>query len=143
LNMELREIADSKTAFLSTMAHELRTPLNSVIGIANLLVDENRSQKESEYLEVLNFSANNLLSLINNILDLNKLESGKLELDNVPFNWHVLLSSVCSSMAPQVKKKSLTLDLELDPLIKHVIYEADATRLSQVLFNLIGNAVKF
>lgn len=143
LNEQLKSVADSKTAFLSTMAHELRTPLNSVIGIANLLVEENRNQKENEHLEVLKFSANNLLSLVNNILDLNKLDSGKLEMDKVSFNWHTLLNSVCSSMTPQVKKKSLMLHLELDPVIKNVTYEADATRLSQVLFNLIGNAVKF
>lgn len=143
LNQQLKILADSKTAFLSTMAHELRTPLNSVIGIANLLVEENRSQKENEHLEVLKFSANNLLSLVNNILDLNKLDSGKLEMDKISFNWHTLVNSVCSSMTPQLKKKSLMLYLELDPVIKNVAYEADVTRLSQVLFNLIGNAVKF
>lgn len=143
LNQELKILADSKTAFLSTMAHELRTPLNSVIGIANLLVEEHRNQKENEHLEVLKFSANNLLSLVNNILDLNKLDSGKLEMDIVSFNWHTLINSVCSSMTPQVEKKSLMLNLELDPVIKNVAYEADVTRLSQVLFNLIGNAVKF
>jgi signal transduction histidine kinase/CheY-like chemotaxis protein len=140
---ELKKIAENKTTFLSTMAHELRTPLNSVIGIANLLVEENKDQKEREHLEVLKFSAENLLSLVNDILDINKLESGKLELDSVPFNCNILISSVCSSMTPQVEKKSLLLCREFDPLIKDVTYEGDATRLSQILFNLIGNAVKF
>ena len=140
---ELKKIADNKTTFLSTMAHELRTPLNSVIGIANLLVEENKDQKEREHLEVLKFSAENLLSLVNDILDINKLDSGKLELDSVPFNCNILISSVCSSMTPQVKEKSLLLIREFDPLIKDVTYEGDATRLSQILFNLIGNAVKF
>lgn len=143
LNQELIKIADSKTAFLSTMAHELRTPLNSVIGIANLLEEENKDQKEREHLEVLKFSAQNLLSLVNDILDINKLESGKMELDSVSFNCYVLMNSVCSSMSTQVKEKSLLLQLEIDPLIKEWNYQGDVTRLSQVLFNLIGNAVKF
>lgn len=143
LNQELKQIAESKTAFLSTMAHELRTPLNAVIGISNLLEEENKNQQEREHLEVLKFSAQNLLSLVNDILDINKLESGKMELDSVPFNCYVLMSSVCSSMSTQVKEKSLTLHLEIDPLIKESNYQGDVTRLSQVLFNLIGNAVKF
>lgn len=143
LNKELKELADSKTNFLSTMAHELRTPLNAVIGIANLLVEEHKDQKEKEHLDVLKFSAQNLLSLVNDILDINKLDSGKLELDNAPFSCQILLSSVSASIAPQVKEKSLFLRLEVDPLLKEVTYSGDATRLSQVLFNLIGNAVKF
>ncbi|MBB5438130.1 signal transduction histidine kinase/CheY-like chemotaxis protein [Pedobacter sp. AK017] len=143
LNKKLKRTADSKTEFLSTMAHELRTPLNSVIGIANLLVEENKDQKEREHLEVLKFSANNLLSLVNDILDINKLGSGKLELDSVPFNCHILISSVSASMTPQVKEKSLSLQLDVDPRIKEMTYDGDATRLSQVLYNLIGNAIKF
>jgi signal transduction histidine kinase/CheY-like chemotaxis protein len=143
LNKELKGISDSKTAFLSTMTHELRTPLNSVIGIANLLVEDNKNQKEREHLDVLKFSAENLLSLVNDILDINKLDSGKMKLDIVPFNCNILLSSVCSSMMPQAKERSLSLRLEVDPLVKERTYQSDTMRLSQILFNLIGNAVKF
>ncbi|ETZ20903.1 ATP-binding protein [Pedobacter sp. V48] len=143
LNKELKRTAASKMDFLSTMAHELRTPLNAVIGIANLLVEENKGQQERAHLDVLKFSAANLLSLVNDILDFNKLDSGKLELYSAPFKVDVLISSISSSMMPQVKEKSLLLHLDLDPRIKEVSYEADATRLSQILFNVVGNAVKF
>jgi len=143
LNQELTIASDSKSVFLSTMAHELRTPLNSVIGIASLLIEDNKDAKQKEPLDILKFSAENLLALINDILDINKLAAGKLELEKVPFNFHALINSVATSMAYLVDEKSLYFKTEIDPEVKMNTYEGDATRMSQVLFNLVGNAVKF
>jgi len=143
LNKELVQNATSKSIFFSTMAHELRTPLNSVIGIASLLIQDSRNEKQKESLDMLKFSAENLLTLINDILDINKLEAGKLELEAVSFNCHTLLKSVFTSAAAQARGKSLEFNLEVEPDIKQQTYIGDATRLIQILFNLVGNAVKF
>ncbi len=143
LNRELSHHAEARSSFLSTMAHELRTPLNSVIGIAGLLVDEKKNEVRKQHLDTLKFSADNLLALINDILDINKLDAGKIELEAVPFSCYTLLQSISASMASQLKGKSLDLVFELDPALKSRTYESDATRLAQILFNLTGNAVKF
>ncbi|TDQ08662.1 ATP-binding protein [Pedobacter metabolipauper] len=143
LNDALAETADAKGTFLSTMAHELRTPLNSVIGIASLLIEDNENEKQKEQLDILKFSAENLLSLINDILDINKLAAGKLELESVSFNCFTLIKSVSTSTAAQAKGKALDFKVEVDQQIQTRIYLGDATRMTQILFNLVGNAVKF
>lgn len=143
LNRELSTASESKSIFLSTMAHELRTPLNSVIGIASLLIEDNKDSKQKGPLDILKFSAENLLALINDILDVNKLTAGKLELEEVSFNFYTLINSVATSMSYLVDEKSLSFKIDIDPDIETNVYEGDATRMSQVLFNLVGNAVKF
>lgn len=143
LNDELALNAESKTEFLSTMAHELRTPLNSIIGLAGLLVDEKDTKDTKEHLGALKFSADNLLSLINNVLDVNRLEAGKIELEAAPFDLSALVQSVSTAMSVQAKVKGLQFHLEIDPQLNPHGYESDSTRISQLLFNLVGNAIKF
>lgn len=143
VNAELEKNAEEKRTFHSVMAHELRTPLNSVIGIASLMIDESGDNKQKEQLDLLKFSAENLLSLINDILDINKLEAGKVELEELNFNCHTLIKSIANSMDTQTKAKAIALVIDVDNAIKQQTYRGDVTRMSQVLYNLVGNAVKF
>jgi len=135
--------AQSKSDFLSTMSHELRTPLNSVIGMAELLSDELTSPEQEENLKILNFSAASLHTLINDILDFNKLGSEKLYLESIAVNLHSLIHNICSGLRIQAREKGLELVLDIDEEIKQSPISTDPTRISQILFNLIGNAIKF
>jgi signal transduction histidine kinase/ActR/RegA family two-component response regulator len=135
--------AQSKSDFLSTMSHELRTPLNSVIGMAELLSDELTSPEQEENLKILNFSAASLHTLINDILDFNKLGSEKLYLESIAVNLHSLIHNICSGLRIQAKEKGLELVLEIDQELKQIPISTDPTRISQILFNLTGNAIKF
>lgn len=135
--------AQSKSDFLSTMSHELRTPLNSVIGMAELLSDELTNPEQEENLKILNFSAASLHTLINDILDFNKLGSEKLYLESIGVNLHSLIHNICSGLRIQAKEKGLQLLLEIDEDIEKIPISTDPTRISQILFNLTGNAIKF
>lgn len=140
---KMSQLAQTKSDFLSTMSHELRTPLNSVIGIAGLLISDNTNAKQKEQLDVLKFSAEGLLSLINDILDINKIESGKLELENAPFDLERLLKGITAGMKFKAEEKTLQLSTEIADEIKGKMFLGDVARLSQVLYNLVGNAIKF
>ncbi|MEO5910887.1 MAG: ATP-binding protein [Pelobium sp.] len=140
---KMSQLAQTKSDFLSTMSHELRTPLNSVIGIASLLISDNTNTQQKEQLDVLKFSAEGLLSLINDILDINKIESGKLELENAAFDLERLLKGITAAMQFKAEEKVLQLNLEIDDQIKEKMFLGDVSRLSQVLYNLVGNAIKF
>jgi two-component system sensor histidine kinase/response regulator len=131
-----------KSEFLSIMSHEIRTPMNAVIGTTNLLLDENPRPEQVEYLNTLKFSGENLLAIINDILDYNKIEAGKLELNNSRFNIHQLIRKIKQSFAPRAAEKELTLELITDDTIPEDLM-GDGMRLSQVLNNLISNAIKF
>lgn len=143
LNRKLAETATTKTNFLSTMSHELRTPLNSVIGIASLLIQDNKDSKQKEQLDALKFSAESLLALINNILDINKLEAGKFELESIPFSLPTLLNSIAKGVAIKAEEKNISFTLKVDQGLNKVLVIGDPTRLSQILYNLVGNALKF
>ncbi|WP_367868397.1 ATP-binding protein [Pedobacter sp. WC2423] len=143
LSEKMTELAATKSNFLSTMSHELRTPLNSVIGLAGLLLSEESDAQQKEQLDVLKFSAEGLLTLINDILDFNKLEAGKLELEHVPFDLARLLKSIARGMLFKTEEKSLEFKLQIDPKIEGKRFFGDAARLSQVVYNLVGNAIKF
>jgi PAS domain S-box-containing protein len=131
----------SKSDFLSVMSHEIRTPLNAVIGIAQLLMEENPSPDQLEKLELLNFASENLLSLINNILDYNKLESGKIEIEKIPIDIRMLINNLVKSYEFKAKEKGVSLNFEAD--ISGLWIKTDPTRLAQVVNNLIANAIKF
>lgn len=135
--------AQSKSDFLSTMSHELRTPLNSVIGMAELLGDELTSPEQEENIKILNFSAASLHTLINDILDFNKIGSEKLYLESIGVNLHSLVNNICSGLRIQAKEKGLQLLLEIDEELEQIPISTDPTRISQILFNLTGNAIKF
>lgn len=131
-----------KSSFLSTMSHEIRTPLNAVIGTAHLLLEDNPRPEQEDSLQLLNFSAKNLLTLINDVLDYSKMEAGKLELEEIPFNLKTLVRDVVRTLEVKAVESGIGIDWEY-PADLPCWYRGDQTRLSQVLINLIGNAIKF
>ncbi len=136
-------LAQAKSEFLATMSHEIRTPMNGVIGMANILADENPHPHQKENLEILKFSANNLLYLINDILDLAKIDSGKISLEQKDFDIknHFQKLFAIFKTANKNSNINLKLDLQLNGLKNQVI--GDTLRLNQVITNLINNAIKF
>ncbi len=139
---KVEEGSRAKSEFLSTMSHEIRTPMNAIIGMTNLLVKDNPREDQLEQLEILDFSAKTLLSLINDVLDFSKIESGKIEFESVPFKLENLLNGVLESFRFTADKKDVMLYLDLDDKIPEVIC-GDPNRLTQILNNLVSNAVKF
>lgn len=150
LNEKLKEAiiaaeqsATVKTNFLSTISHELRTPLNGVIGMSNLLILDNPRPDQAENLNILKFSANNLLSLINDVLDISKIESGKIELEHIPFKIHELIEHIYNGFKNRATEKGLDFTLNLSHNLKEIGLIGDPTRLTQIMTNLIENALKF
>ncbi len=139
---QVEEGSKAKSEFLSTMSHEIRTPMNAIIGMTNLLVKDNPREDQLEQLEILDFSAKTLLSLINDVLDFSKIESGRIEFESVSFNLENLLNGVLESFRFTAQKKDVPLYLDLDEELPKVI-TGDPNRLTQILNNLVSNAVKF
>jgi signal transduction histidine kinase/ActR/RegA family two-component response regulator len=140
--IKAEQSAAAKSEFLSTMSHEIRTPINGVIGIANLLKDENLTVQQREYVDVLHFSANHLLSLVSDILDFSKIETGKVDFETNSFDLNHVSSAVYQLHKLHADEKKLEFIYLPDPSLKQSIY-GDQVRLNQVLTNLIGNAIKF
>ncbi len=133
---------NAKTVFLANMSHEIRTPMNGIIGFADLALGEKSITKIRDYLEKIRVSARGLLKIINDILDISKIEAGKMELEAVPFDLHDILQ-VCESIISQkAADKDLALYLYAEPIIDKKLV-GDPTKLRQVLLNLLTNAVKF
>ena len=131
-----------KEQFLANMSHEIRTPMNAVVGITNLLLKKTPRPDQTEYLQIVKQSAQNLLVIINDILDLSKIEAGKMELENKPFSIRQTLQNVVKMLDFKAKDKGLQLLLEIDEKVPEAV-SGDMARLSQVLMNLVGNAIKF
>lgn len=131
-----------KDQFISNMSHEIRTPLNAVIGFTDLLADTTLSTEQGEYVQIVKTASQNLLALINNILDLSKIESGNLSLECQPINVAQVTSDAVKIMEQKAKRKGLEIKLSLSEDIPQLVM-GDQLRLSQILFNLLGNAVKF
>ena len=142
LLFQLQEANNAKSQFLATMSHEMRTPLNVVLGMNDLLLDTPLNDEQEKYSRQLEFSARALLLLINDILDLTKIETGKLELKCIEFNFRSVLEDAMDSIAGQAMSKGLDLVCFLDPSAETEVI-GDPDRLSQILLNLLANAVKF
>ncbi|MEO7991705.1 MAG: ATP-binding protein [Chryseolinea sp.] len=140
--VELLRLQKAKEQFLANMSHEIRTPINGIAGMASLL-SQNPSPEESEtYLNAIRHSAENLKVIINDILDLSAIESGKLRFEKIAFNLKDFLPSLISSFTFQAKEKRISLNYEIDERLNKILL-GDPVRLNQILINLISNAVKF
>ena len=132
----------TKSDFLASMSHEIRTPMNAIMGIADLLAKTAMSTEQSKYVQIFRRAGENLLNLINDILDLSKVESSQLELEQTAFSLHDHLEIVIEMVAPKAQEKGLILVWDIAPDVPADLV-GDPTRLRQVLLNLLGNAVKF
>ena len=133
---------DAKSAFLATMSHEIRTPLNGVLGMVQAMAMDPLSRVQSERLEVIRQSGENLLAILNDILDLSKIEAGKLELEIVDFDLETLVRGSHSAFTAIANKKGLSFGLTIEDAAR-AVYRGDPTRVRQMLYNLIANALKF
>ena len=139
---EAEEANKAKTLFLANMSHEIRTPLNSIIGFTQLLLPLAKTQKEKDFIHSIQISSNSLLILINDILDLSKIHAGKLELTWEPIYLPQIIKEINQIFYPQIEVKNL----KFETFISHDandFFILDATRLRQILFNIVGNAIKF
>ena len=136
-----RAIAE-RTKFLSTMGHELRTPLNGIIGALNIFTDEQPQFTTNEYFQILKYCSNHMQQLVNDILDFNKIEAGKLNIHLVEVNLKELLANSTLPFYNNIEKKNLQLKVELDPQLDAIVL-ADDVRIIQIINNLLSNALKF
>src|SRR5690554_5798557 len=134
--------ASAKSQFLSTMSHEMRTPLNAIIGLSGLLVDTKLNNEQAEFINTINKSGDNLLSIINNVLDYAKIESGKLELEEVEFSVADLIEDVLDITSATNIGQNIELLYNMSDNVPPYVF-SDLTRIQQVLVNLVMNATKF
>ena len=134
--------ANTKSRFLSNMSHELRTPLNGIIGVSNLLQQEDYLPHQKQSLDILRYSSEHMMILINDILDYHKIEAGKLQLEMRPINVMQFMNRIINQFAGQVQAKGLQFNTAIDVHLDNEMF-TDDTRLNQILSNLLSNAIKF
>ena len=137
-----KKLTAIKDQFLANMSHEIRTPMNAVLGFANLLQQQPMNDKSREYVTAIHSAGENLLDIINDILDISKIESGMMRLEPVSFSLRGMLHSLQTMFLPKATEKQLSLSVDIDDNVPDIIF-GDVMRLTQVLINLINNAIKF
>jgi len=138
----IREANQAKDLFLANMSHEIRTPLNGIVGFTQLLKDSNLDEEQREFISVIEHSSENLLTIVNDILDLSKIRADKIELENIAFDPVEQFESSVESYAARAVEKGVELGVYVDPDLPQQVM-GDPTKISQVVVNLISNAIKF
>ena len=139
---DAQQATTAKSRFLANMSHEIRTPMNAIIGFTDLLSNRVKDPELSQYVSRIQSSSRSLLTLINDILDLSKVEAGKMELAPAPTDLHTIMDDMPMMFGEKARTKGLTLTVETDPSVPRALI-MDETRIRQILINLIGNAIKF
>ncbi|WP_416768556.1 ATP-binding protein [Sulfurimonas sp. ST-25] len=137
-----QEASEAKSMFLANMSHEIRTPLNGIVGFTELLKDTDLQEEQREFIDIIEKSSENLLEIINNILDLSKIESNKLEIEEIAFNPLEEFESAVEVYAVRASEKHIDLGCFIDPSLERPL-KGDPTKIKEVLINLLSNAVKF
>jgi signal transduction histidine kinase/CheY-like chemotaxis protein len=137
-----KELANMQEQFLANMSHEIRTPMNSILGFTNLLKRTELNPMQREYVQNIHSSGENLLTLVNDILDLSKIEAGMMHIEETRFSLRSMISSVGAMFIEKIREKDLKFNVHIDKDVPDIL-SGDAVRLTQVLVNLISNAVKF
>jgi signal transduction histidine kinase len=139
---EAERNAKAKEEFLSVMSHEIRTPMNAIVGLTHMLPTKNQDKEFVENLTTLRYSVDNLMLLINNVLDYNKISAGKVQLESVDFSLKMIVNSVCHLFKSKADSKGLDFLIHVDEKLPQAI-NGDPFRLSQILNNFLSNAIKF
>jgi len=133
---------EAKSLFLANMSHEIRTPLNGIVGFTEILRSTNLDSEQQEFLSIIDKSSENLLSIINNILDLSKIESNKIEIENIVFDAAEEFESAIETYAVAAAEKNIDLNFYMDPMISNKL-KGDPTKIKEIVINLLSNAIKF
>jgi len=140
--IEAAEANEAKTQFLANMSHEIRTPLNGIVGFTQILKDTELNEDQNEFISIIQTSSDNLLSIVNDILDISKINAKKMDIENISFNLSDKMESVVELLITKAEQKDISLGIYIDPSLT-MKRLGDSVKISQIMTNLIGNAIKF